>query len=321
MVAALKSLASKDMARRLAAWWNGQEVELAAATDDTAAPAAAPAVEPADTVTTLPVPAVQPEKQASTCAPGDVRLAALEVLWGEGRFAPSLSTLCDAVGTLEAGAEGDLARLGIINGDPALVRSLMGSSGAAPVICEWRKPVRNRFLRDFPDFDCLEGELDRLPFSATSLAGLVSVDAFTYADHKAGLAVRALKALKPGAQWTALDLVRESGGASLKAAFASAWAEPQLTDVATIEELASSAGLECISPCETVTAQLVGEIENGLASFSDTLEERLTSALKSLPHGLLVREIAWEAESWKWRGRALEAGLISARLWRFRRPD
>ena len=105
MLAQVKKMAGGDVAGRLGAWWSGRdyvpplEGEAAASEDKPAARADAPKAEAAKApvtpepaqaeppVSIAPIPAT-PAPAAPPVDGGEVRIRALETLWGEGRLSP-----------------------------------------------------------------------------------------------------------------------------------------------------------------------------------------------------------------------------------------
>ena len=313
MVAALKKLAGDDLVGRFSAWWDGREYVPSgdAESEDTEA---------------APVEADIPEiekKPANTDAlsPAASRIAAIETVWGEGRFGPGSAEiearLTDSLGAMENGSED---QFGVINTDPATVRHIMGVTGGTPVISEWRVPCAGRFREEFPDFEMMNGDLDRPPFQAESLKLMFSQDAFAYSDHKSGLAVRVFRSLKPGGQWVILDTLRGTSTGRLAPAFASSWSEPQLVDSHEIAEICEGAGFELVSDEDDLTGDVVHAARQSFDRFGQDLSSRLAGKLEQVNKVVYMQELGWEAESWKWRQRALAGELLQVKMWKFRRP-
>ena len=307
MVAALKKMIPEDLGGKFSAWWDGKDYlppEARAEEDRERA-----AVDESD-------------RSDLEQAPVDSRMLALETLWGEGRFSPGnaelYNRLTEGMSALEGGMD---VKMGTLCVDPALIKHFMGVSGSCPVIADWRDPCIASFREHFSDFDVLKGYIDRPPFEPGDLQLLVTQDAFVYSDHKSGLAVRALRSLAPGGQWVVIDLVRGQAKGNLAPAFASAWCEAQLCHGDDIVEMCEAAGFELSSSEDDFTGDLVqasrSAFERFGAQFDEAFGERLNRANKTK----FLQEIAWEAESWKWRQRALAGELIHAKIWRFRKPD
>ncbi len=196
----------------------------------------------------------------------------------------------------------------------------MGVTGGTPVISEWRVPCAGRFREEFPDFEMMNGDLDRPPFQAESLKLMFSQDAFAFADHKSGLAVRVFRSLKPGGQWVILDTLRGTSKGRLAPAFASSWSEPQLVDSHEIAEICEGAGFELVSDEDDLTGDVVHAARQSFDRFGQDLSARLAGKLEQVNKVVYMQELGWEAESWKWRQRALAGELLQVKMWKFRRP-
>lgn len=318
MVAALKKIVPEDFKGRFSAWWDGREYT----------PEVPEQAAPEDEASTDERDAKKPENKAEKKAPpkpltADAsRIAALETLWGEGRFMPGSAELYNRVtegmSTLENGSD---EKFGMLNGDPALTNHFMGTSGACPVIAEWRKPCADRFATAFPDFDVMRSDVDRPGFEPGSLSLVVSQDGFAFSDHKSGLAVRILRSLKPGGQWVVIDTVRGKAKGNLSPAFATSWAEPQLCQGYEIEEICEAAGFEATSGADDISGDQMQACRSAFERFGTNLEGKLAETLEGVNKSVFVRELAWEAEAWKWRQRALAGELIHAKVWKFKKPE
>lgn len=313
MVAALKKLAGGDVAGRFAAWWDGRAYS----------PGESGSSNPASEDTkTEKISDEAPGKDRSRLSSGETRLAALETLWGAGRFSPSGSELFTRVSEVFNVDTGEGPPVfGALNSDPAWVRHIMGTIKGVPVIGDWRKPVIARFKHEFPDFDVIENDLDRPAFEVGSLDALLSIDAFAFSDHKSGLAVRALRALKPGGVWCVLDTVRCEAKGDLAPAYASAWGEPQITTTDEIEELVQAAGFEIRRPEDDVTGDVVQACLAGFQNLGSNLDTELAQQLAAVDPKVFAQELGWEAKSWKLRQRAYAGDLIGLRLWIFAKPE
>ena len=317
MVAALKKLTGGDVAGRFAAWWDGrayspgdaEQAETPAANKKSARP---PKVEPK----------AKPLKSARADRPDVLsvssRVAAIEMLWGEGRFMPAnaelYARLSEGVSPLSGGSE---ARFGVLNADPALVSHMMGVCGGRPVIADWRLPCVARFRESFADFDVLSGDIDRPSFEPGTLELIVSCDAFAFSDHKAGLAGRVMRSLAPGGQWLVLDTVRTSVSGNLAPAFASAWGEPQLAQCDEIGEICDTVGFQSNGHEDDVTGDIIQASRSAFNRFGQSG----LGGLDGVDKVAFMQELAWEAESWKWRQRAFAAGFIQSKVWKFKKPE
>lgn len=334
MVAALKKLVPEDFKGRFAAWWDGREYAPDPDGDsvsddgeptypDMAEESPSEAMPPRK-----PEPRPKPENNVTgnvsdvVKTPAVSRMAALETLWGEGRFSPGSAELYGRISEgMQAATSQDDFRFGVLNCDPALTTHFMGASGMTPVIAEWRTPCAEQFHKSLPDFEILRGDLDRPPFEPGSLKLLVSQDGFAFADHKSGLAVRSLRSLAPGGQWIIIDTVRGHATGSLSPAFATSWAEPQLCTSDDILEVCEAAGFELSSGEDDVTGDVLQACSYAFERFGRQLDEKLAAKLSGVNKQVFVRELAWEAEAWKWRRRALAGDLLRVKVWKFRKPE
>ena len=100
MVAALKKLTGDDFAGRLSAWWDGREYVAGKGKPET--PEKVVASKPKD----VPVPE-KSESDTPSLSAAASRVAALEALWGQGRFSPGgpelYSRLTDNLPDFEGG--------------------------------------------------------------------------------------------------------------------------------------------------------------------------------------------------------------------------
>jgi hypothetical protein len=157
-------------------------------------------------------------------------------------------------------------------------------------------------------------DLDLFTAPVDSWDGVWSLDEFTYAPNPSRLAVQLMRGLKPGAA-VAAEFYASAKKQDFGPAFASAFAEQQTPGETVIPEVLAAAGMSVEQAEETTEAH----IKQGRAGFV-----RLQSALSSAGRGgldpLALREIAWEAESWRTRLHALGSGTL--KRWRIlaRRP-
>lgn len=320
MVAVLKKLTGDDLAGRLGAWWDGRAYSPGEAPPDGEKAEKPKSKRP---IKTEAKSAPAPVKAAAASVSGPAsRIAALETLWGAGRFSPASTDLYSRITSILPDLENPSSEVfGLLNSDPAWLGQLLGSLGAIPVIAEWRSPCIDRFRKEYPDFDAFTGDLDRPSFDPGSLRVAFSQDAFAFADHKAGLASRMTRSLAPGGQWLVLDTVRGKPAKSLAPAFASAWAEPQLPTEEEIIEVCETAGLELVRDGDDLTGDLTQACRKSLDLFNESLEDRLSSALDHVNKAVFMQELGWEAETWKWRERAYAAEFMHLKLWKFKKPE
>lgn len=340
MLAQVKKIAGGDLAGRFGAWWNGREYTPPATEEAAADAAGQPPETAAEAADETPVEDVAdaPEADAIAEAPvalgkpvavtptfakpssmqvldgGAVRIRALEALWGEGRFSPgsfALDTrIADAALEL-ADRPGDI---GFIGADAALLNTFVAQTDRKPLANEWRAACLARVGSLVPSASLSACEVDRpRSFADGSLPAVVSVEAFAYADHKAGLVGRVFRALDDQGRWAFLDTTRRTKKAPAQA-YASAWAEPQLATNDEIEELLTLAGFKTVRRV-SVTEQMLAAAKQGYATLSRTLERAGAEGLGGREGALLLQELAWEAQSWRARMRALEGGALEMNLW------
>ncbi len=334
MLAQVRKLAGGDIGGRFGAWWNGHDYAPPAETEGEVA--AAPAVSPekpeaakaeeqpeakteekpvAKPAEVPPAPkAAPPEPVVENVDGGAVRIRALETLWGEGRLAPgsfALDThIIDAALAL-ADRSGDI---GFIGGDGALLNAFVAQSDRTPRSTEWRRACISRISELVPVATITPGEVDRpRGFEDASLPAIVSVEAFAYADHKAGLVGRVFRALDDKGRWVFLDTTRRTKKTPPQA-FASAWAEPQLSTNDEIEELLTLAGFKSVRRVPAGDLVLAAA-KQGYGNLAQVLQDASTSGFAGREGALFLQELAWEAQSWRARTRAIEGGALEINLW------
>lgn len=338
MLAQVKKMAGGDLAGRFGAWWNGREyvapaVEGEGAAEGGATPAKPEAAKP-EAVKSEPPKEAAPAAPAAVASPPErtpatpaaaparaetldgeaIRIRALETLWGEGRLAPgsfSLDTrILDA--TLQhADRPGDI---GFIGADGALLNAFTAQSDRKPLATEWRSACVTRLNQLVPAADVTVGEVDRpRGLKDGALPAIVSVEAFAYSDHKAGLVGRVFRALDAQGRWVFLDTTRRTKKTPPQA-FASAWAEPQLATSDEIEELLTLAGFKTVRRVPA-TDLVLSAAKQGYANLSQVLEDASRAGLSGREGALFLQELAWEAQSWRARTRALEGGALEVNLW------
>ncbi len=354
MLAQVKKMAGGDLPGRLGAWWSGRdyvppvegEGEAAAADapksdakkadekpakaeakqeaapeikiEEVEAPAATeaepPIEKPAKIVTTIITKSPKAKPAVSSEAGGELRIKALETLWGEGRLAPGSFAIdmrmVDALLEL-ADKPGDI---GFIGADGALLNAFAAQSDRKALATEWRAGCVERLKQIAPSATITVGEVDRpRGFTENSLPAVASIEAFAYADHKAGLVGRVFRALDGQGRWVFLDTTRRTKKTPAEA-FASAWAEPQLSTNDEIEELLKLAGFKSVRKV-SVTEQTLACAKQGYANLTRVLETAAQSGFSGREGALFLQELAWEAQSWRARARALEGGALEMNLW------
>jgi hypothetical protein len=330
MLAQVKKIAGGDVAGRFGAWWNGRDYvppvegdaapEAPAAAKPVAAKPAAPAPAP-EPVPELP-PAPIAELPAAPAAPsaavaldgGEIRIRALETLWGEGRLSPGSF----ALDTRMIDAALELAdrpgAVGFIGADASLLNAFAAQSDRKPIATEWRSACVSRLNELVANAAVAVGEVDRpRGFEDGSLPAVISVEAFAYSDHKSGLVGRVFRALDAGGRWVFLDTTRSTKKTPPQA-FASAWAEPLLSTNDEIEELLQLAGFRTVRRI-SVADLVLSAAKQGYANLSQVVESAADTGLTGREGALFLQELAWEAQSWRARMRAIEGGALEMNLW------
>ena len=337
MLAQVKKLAGNDMTGRFGAWWSGRDYVAPVEGEGEAAKAEAPKAPAKAEAKPEAKPEKQPEPPAAPAAeivaavegeifdsapqeelgsldPASVRIKALETLWGEGRLAPgsfSLDTkMIDLVLEL-ADKPGDI---GFVGADGALLNAFAAQSDRKALATEWRAACVTRLNELVPSATVTPGEVDRpRGFTDNSLPAVASVEAFAYADHKAGLVGRVFRALDSKGRWVFLDTTRKTKKTPPEA-FASAWAEPQLATSDEIEELLKLAGFKTVQKV-SVTELVLASAKQGYANLAQVLENAASNGFTGREGALFLQELAWEAQTWRARTRALEGGALEMNLW------
>lgn len=337
MLAQVKKLAGGDIAGRFGAWWNGRDYAPSEAgeggkgAEAAAAPAKTPApklVAPPPAAETPPPEAAAPEAappikeappvgeptQAQSVDGAAVRVHALETLWGEGRLAPgsfALDTRLINAALELADHPGDI---GFIGADGALLSAFAAQSEGQALAYEWRTDCVTRLAEMAPKAKLTTGEVDRpRGFADGALPAVVSIEAFAFADHKAGMVGRVFRALDAKGRWVFLDTTRRTKKTPPEA-FASAWAEPQLATDEEIEELLTLAGFKTVRKV-SANDLLLAAAKQGYAHLAQVLEQASSQGLKDREGALFLQELAWEAQSWRARSRAIEGGALDVNIW------
>jgi len=342
------SAAGGDFAGRFGAWWNGKDYAPPAPDSEEAkseAEAVAKKAKPEAKAPEKPAakaeekPEAKPEAKAEAkpepvkkAAPevvdafeaatpepqpagdSEIRIKALETLWGEGRLAPGSimldAQLLDAV-LDQTDKQGDVGFIGV---DGALLSGFASRSERKALAAEWRPGCLTRVKELAPKADITACDIDRpRSFAEHSLEGVVSFEAFAYADHKAGLVGRVYRSLTGTGRWVFLDTTRTTKKTPPEA-FASAWAEPQLATADEIEELLTLAGFGSVQKLP-MTGLVLQAAREGYAQLSQVLENATQSGLAGREGARFLQELAWEAQSWRARMRALEGGALEVNLW------
>ena len=240
------------------------------------------------------------------------RIAALERMWGVGRFGPG-ATDHQVLEALEHAMleNGDV---GMMGADPALLRDFTKRSDRNLIASEWRSAALERVRRAVPDVTVVSDDVDRAKaFPEESLAALASVNTIAFADHKAGLVSSAYHALKEGGRWVIVDTVRTTPKAP-QHAFASSWGEPLLSEESEVDALLEKAGFGEVRKAN-LTAQMIETARAHMTELGAALEQTVSAGMEGGQGVLFLREMVWELKSWRARLKALERGALQVVMW------
>jgi hypothetical protein len=312
MAVALKGLFDKRklaLARaRFHAWWEGEEfdADAASAAVDAAANDAAPEIAGADEELFDEPPFELPP-----------RLAALAVIWGEGRVRPG----DDASEKLEPARigiapDGALAIIG-----PGLEAPVLAVAAAHPgkiEVFEWREEtfealqhgVRKAKLEERVGLARID--LDTHAFAPAFYDGILSIDNFAYCGHPPQLALQIVKCLKPGAA-AVVECYVGMACAEFPTAFATAFAEPQIRAHADLLQVFADAGL-ALEADEDVSEEFLDWARAGFKRLAETL-----TASPKLDVAA-AQELAWEATAWRARMTLMAQKRLKRRRFILRRP-
>lgn len=288
MRAAIKILDPRARAvvgAKFRAWWDGAAFDEAGFVAQLEQEAANPP-EPADVAGDL------------FDAPVDPRLEALQRLWGAGRIAPASDPL-----PFEPGEGATIALLG-----PGLAEPAKALSAYANLhIFEWRSETREALKRGLAEAGLERAELTPFDLDLTTLAAetcdaVMSFDEFTYASNPARLALQIARTLKPGAK-AVIETYAGAAGSDVGAAFASAFAEPQLHVRNALTQAMNDAGLD-IEADEDISASHSAVARAAFERFTETAAEQKPAC------AIEVREIGWEIHTWRARLKLLALGRI-----------
>lgn len=294
---------------KLAAWWDGEAYDEAAALAAYEAKlAAAAANENRDADAELF------DAPAYELPP---RLSALAMLWGDGRVRPGDHT-ADKLEPARIGlaADGVLAVLG-----PGLVGPLEAVAAAHPgkiEVFEWREETMEALkhgvaaakLDDRVSVTWID--LEAHVFTPASFDGLLSTDDFAYCGYPPHLAQQVMKSLKPGA-CAVVECYVGFKAEELATAFASSFAEPQIRAHADLLKFFEDAGL-ALEADEDLTEEF---LDTARAAFK-ALGARLTEG--GGIDAAAARELAWESEAWRMRLRLLAQRRLERRRFVLRKP-
>jgi hypothetical protein len=245
------------------------------------------------------------------------RLAALGLLWGEGRVRPGDST-ADGLEPARIGltAEGVLAVLG-----PGLEGSLSAVAAAHPgkiEVFEWREEtyeaLKHGVLKAKLDdrVSVSRIDLEAHVFTPASFDGLFSTDDFAYCGYPPHLAQQIMKCLKPGA-CAVVECYVGFKSEALATAFASSFAEPQIRAHGDLLQFFTDAGL-ALEADEDLTDEFLDTARTAFKNLGAKLQE--AGAVEPA----VARELAWETEAWRVRLQLLAQRRLERRRFILRRP-
>lgn len=308
MALALKTLLDKRrmaMTRaKLKAWWEGEEFDAAAA--EAAFETQALANGNADDALFEPPEFIPPP-----------RLAALSVLWGEGRVRPG----DDAADKLEVArlglpAEGVLAILG-----PGLIAPVAAVAAEHPgsiEVFEWREETVEGLTHGVAKAK-LDGrtsitrvDLEAHAWTPAHFDGLWSMDDFAYCSYPTHLAQQIMKCLKPGA-CAVVEAYVGLPCAEFATAFASSFAEPQIRAHGDVLHIFADTGL-VLEGDEDLTEEFLDMARAGFKALGERLSADKIDAAGA-------QELAWEAEAWRMRMKLLAQRRLERRRFILRKPS
>lgn len=237
------------------------------------------------------------------------RLAALEIMWGEGRIRPGdAATEALAPACVGIAPEGVLAVLGA--GHIAPLRAFAGAHPGKIDVFEWRDEtleamkygMRKAALGE--RVSAARIDLEAHVFTPGAYDGLISIDDFAYCGYPPHLAQQIMKCLKPGAA-ALIEAYVGFRAAEMATAFASSFAEPQIRPHGDILQFFVDAGLQ-LEADEDVTEEFMGFARSGFKELSGRLADA------QLDVGC-ARELAWEAEAWRMRLKLLAQRRLERR--------
>jgi cyclopropane fatty-acyl-phospholipid synthase-like methyltransferase len=282
---------------RFRAWWEGEAFDEASAL--AAIEAVANDVGGADDELFDPPPFDMPP-----------RIAALGVMWGEGRIRPGeTDDERGVLAALELNGDGALALLGPGHATPVL--SYAEAHAGRIDVFEWREETVEALKYEMAKAK-LDGrvnvariDLEAHVFAAQTYDALVSIDDFAYCSYPPHLAQQMFKCLKSGAR-AAIDVYVGFKAAELATAFASSFAEPQIRAHGDMLHFLQDTRLEVLAD-EDLTEKFLRLARDGLMRLSGSLD-----AVAQLDV-LAAQELAWEVEAWRMRMRLLAQRRLERR--------
>lgn len=245
------------------------------------------------------------------------RLAALALLWGEGRVRPGDAS-AEALEPARVGISEDGALAVFGPGLAAPVVALAGAHAGKIEVFEWREETIDALRHGVKQAKLDERvsvtriDLEAHVFAPASFDGLLSIDDFAYCGYPPHLAQQIMKALRPGA-CAVVEAYVGFKSAELATAFASSFAEPQIRAHGDVLQFFKDAGL-AVEADEDVTDEFLSTAREAFKR----LGERLTQAGSVEP--VAARELAWETEAWRVRLKLLAQRRLERRRFVLRKP-
>ncbi|MFC7290013.1 hypothetical protein [Hirschia litorea] len=299
-----------ELKARLGAWWNGKDFDREAYLAQIAEN------EENQTTNGSKIKPLDVDKKISTPPP---RIAALETIWGRGRYMPGDGEL-DAVLIEAMGrVRGRIGKIGLLGVDAVSTDILAQAAGEALELVEWREPCGKRSSELTENARVTNADLDRMNrFEDGTLKSVVSVDAMTFVDHKAGLSSRVYRALRDGGRWALMDYSANPDYVA-DTAFASAWAEPQLCHGEELQKTLEITGFKLVRRVDA-TPIVIDAVKAAFARLGPALEDVVAEGIGGRDAALMLQEVSWEVVAWRSRLKALEAGQLRVDVWIVEKP-
>lgn len=302
--------ARAELKARFNAWWNGQDFDSKAYKADIEAEKNKAAEESA-------LKPLEGGKKVSKAPP---RISGLEAIWGRGRYMPGDGQMDQALTDGLGRVRGRIGKVAVVGADVISADSIAEALGEAVHLVDWRSECMKRSKELTYNAVVEHCDLDRPHcFEDGEYKAILSVDAMTYVDHKAGLAARMYRALRDGGRWTLLEYTAEPNFTP-KASFASAWAEPQLMSDDGLRDCLETTGFTVVSSTDA-REHLQRAAQAAFSRLGVFLEDVVHSgAVEGRDGALMLQELAWEAAAWRARLKALELGALSVKVWVAEKP-
>lgn len=299
-----------ELKARIGAWWHGKDFDREAYLQQVEAEEAAKAAIP---------PKIKPLDDGKRISKPTPRVAALETMWGRGRYVPGDGELDAMLIEAMGRVRGRIGKIGLLGVDSVSTDVLAEAAGEAMELVEWREPCTKRSSELTENARVSYTDLDRMNrFEDGSLKSMISVDALTYVDHKAGLCSRVYRALRDGARWAVLDY-SANPDFNPQTAFASAWAEPQLLHGEAIQSTLETTGFKLVRRVDA-TRVVIEAVKAAFARLGPALEDVVAEGVGGRDAALMLQEVSWEAVAWRKRLKALEAGQLRVDIWIVEKP-